>query len=172
MIATQMMIVAMEAGKMKKMLILAGFIIFCLVLFFIYTSKRCNYERLIEKSIPYSAKVLESYDTHGGFHGDGESYIVYQFNNEQFKKFFTNITKDNDWKKLPLSDDIKKVSHWFSDGEKQRKYEIPIEISNGLYFIRDFQHSKKPIWDRYSVNFVIAIVDSSQKRLYICQVDS
>lgn len=156
---------------MKKVIIILILLILILIYYF-YKPEWRNSGNLIGKRIPYSSKILESYDTHGGFHGDGEYYVVFQLTNEQYKKFLKDVFVDSNWEKMPLSNDIQKISYWFSKGEHARQYELPLDTPNGLYYFRDFQHSKKPIWDRNSVNFVISILDIRNERLFICRVDS
>jgi hypothetical protein len=140
-------------------------------------------EEQIQMKIPRSVEIMETYDTHGGFLGDGEFYIVVQFNKEQMNEFRKNALESGKWKPMPLSYDIQKVSHWFNEGDKPRKYSMPINSNNSLYYFRDFQlensregnHNdqlKKPVWDRSSVNFAVAILDSDNNRLYIVREDS
>ena len=49
-----------------------------------------------------SAKVISKGDDHGGFHGDGERYIEFEFEDDTFEN---TIKEDNTWNALPVKDD-------------------------------------------------------------------
>lgn len=59
------------------------------------------YSSQIEIQIPLFAKMEEK-DTHGGFHGDGESFVKVYISNKQAEKFVNKINEYNHWKKLPM----------------------------------------------------------------------
>jgi len=43
---------------------------------------------------------------------------------------------------MPLSNDIQKISYWFTKGDKERKYEMPLAQKNALYYFHDFQQQR------------------------------
>ena len=51
--------------------------------------------------IPKDIKI-EYEDTHGGFHGDGETVAVVEFNNSIGEDIQSEMLNNEDWNKLPL----------------------------------------------------------------------
>ena len=48
--------------------------------------------------------MIENVDTHGGFHGDGQSLAVWKFDDNSALE---QILTDSDWKELPMTDNLK-----------------------------------------------------------------
>ena len=55
--------------------------------------------------IPKDIKI-EYEDTHGGFHGDGETVAVVEFNNSIGEDIQSEMLNNEDWNKLPLSENL------------------------------------------------------------------
>jgi len=124
--------------------------------------------------VPQDVQILEAFDTHGGFHGDGEFYLVLQFNKRQISKFVDEVSKNNKWQKLPVSDLHNSIGRNFRGWEK-RRYEVPSKAKNGYYYFHDFQrdwYPNDPNAGKYSVNYVIAILDLDSNRLFVFQIDT
>ena len=47
--------------------------------------------------------MIENIDTHGGFHGDGQSLTVWKFDDNSILE---QILTDPDWKELPMTDNL------------------------------------------------------------------
>ncbi len=47
--------------------------------------------------------IVENVDTHGGFHGDGESLKVWKFDDNSMLE---QIQVDSEWKELPLTENL------------------------------------------------------------------
>lgn len=136
-----------------------------------------------------SASLSKEVDTHSGFHGDGISFYVLEFENEDF---LNEIMKDSRWNKLPLSEnltailygnaydttkaDVKVVGPYVTGGENDQPL-FPV-VENGYYYFEDRQdESGNPqddskVLDRESMNFTIAIYDLDSRILYFCEYDS
>ncbi|MBO5328889.1 MAG: hypothetical protein J6B04_06925 [Clostridia bacterium] len=123
-------------------------------------------------------------DDHGGFHGDGETYAKITFSDESF---YNAIQNNAEWARLPLTQILTVVVYggtlpngdsWESFiKDEDDKLLIP-SISDGYYFFKDRHIESKsekedsPIFDRYSMNFTLAIYDSQSKVLYFYEIDT
>lgn len=137
--------------------------------------------KLVNTSIPKDAAVLRSSDTHGGFHGDGEYFVVFQFTESQCMEF-GKLSENGGWIDLPVLHDLSK----FIFGEKKglEQYEghgenkIPKITRHGKYyfydkFIKDNpQYNGISIFDRPASNFIFALLDFDNKKLYVMKYDS
>lgn len=126
-----------------------------------------------------AGEVLSETDSHGGFHGDGERYMEFQFDGNAFEEV---IQKDNTWHTLPVKEDtVQAVFYGLEkDGVFYGPYieaELP-DVEEGYYFIYD-RHSEctepfdsAEILERASLNFTAAIYDAKEDRLYYVEVDT
>lgn len=150
-------------------------IIFLLILVFLFTGCANNEIKYISKRLNInldSCKIIESEDSHGGFHGDGQ----------YFAKISCTEIDINDWKELPLSEELQKTvgMHWCDDNgcnDIYEKYNIP-KIKNGYYYFYD-RHSESTnpkddtdLNNRNSYNFTEAIYDSDNKIIYFYEADT
>ena len=130
------------------------------------------YSSLIEIPIPIFVKMEEK-DTHGGFHGDGETLVKVFFSDKQAEKFIRKIDKNIHWDKLPMKDILQTcINNNITD-----EISVPI-IENGYWFFLD-RHSKatdkynyNDMFDRASSNYSIAIFDIDSNVLYIYSLDT
>ena len=150
-------------------------IIFLLILVFLFSGCFSTEIKYISKRLNInldSCKIIESKDTHGGFLGDGKYFA---------KVSCTNVDINN-WKKLPLSEELQKIVDMkWCDGKGchdiYEKYNIP-KIMNGYYYFYDRNsESTNPKDDtdlnnRNSYNFTVAIYDSDNKIIYFYEVDT
>jgi hypothetical protein len=126
-----------------------------------------------------SAKEISSEDSHGGFHGDGERYLIFTFEDDSFEN---TIKKDNTWHKLPVTDDaVTALLYGLETPEMTYgpyiNQDIP-EVSNGYYFFYD-RHSDSvnpfdtsDVLARSSFNFTAAIYDADTDTLYYIELDT
>lgn len=56
--------------------------------------------------LPSNAQIIKSCDDHGGFHGDGEYYVVFNTSKEEIDKYFQTNPWDSQWQKQPVPKDI------------------------------------------------------------------
>lgn len=123
-------------------------------------------------------RANEYIETHGGFLGDGDTFIEIQFQNEDFEK---RIRESEGWRELPLTENLKIIIYGISDEERdwgpRVAGEIP-EIRNGYYYFED-RHSESmdkyddsEIFDRSSYNYTIAVYDADKMILYYCEEDT
>lgn len=142
--------------------------------------------KLVNLSIPKDVKVLNSSDTHGGLLGDGEYFAVFQFTEIQYAEFFNGLSQNGMWIDLPLSPVLNK----FIFGERKvngdsieiyeghGKNKIPKNIRHGKYYFRDKfienypQYNGTNFFERPASNFIFALLDTDDKKLYIMKYDS
>lgn len=117
--------------------------------------------------------VINATDNHGGFLGDGTTYVEIAYYDEAVAE---NIAKNGRWNPLPVSDDIYKVIYT-DHFEAIRNYGIP-KIKNGYYFFYDRSdeatdpYDETKFYDRYSYNFTVALYDNDTNRLYYIEADT
>lgn len=166
---------------MKKMVLL-------LAAFLLLGAVGCgseNYERTIheELGINVSDGIKEIYaDTHGGFRGDGNTYVVLQFLDDDVRK---QIEEDPQWKEFPLDETVRALLYGTEDSghvqgpyfkDRDGKAVVP-EIENGYYRLIDRQEEtikaeEEDILSRYSMNLTIGIYDIDADKLYFCKIDT
>ena len=133
-----------------------------------------------------SSTILQSMDSHGGFHGDGDTYIKMAFPDDESKVLVEGIENNKGWKKLPLTDNLyiavygeKSESGMFGPLVKDENGDRYFPwISNGYYFFLD-RHSESTdekddteLFNRMSFNFTIAIYDIDNNTLHYYKLDT
>lgn len=151
-----------------------------IMLLTIFTLTGCiNQKKEISKTIELNlnkCNIEKSIDNHGGFLGDGDSFVKIKC--EEVDK---NELEKN-WKKLPLSNNIKEVLEMEQCDDNEcknvfKRYEIP-EIENGYYYFLDRHTDSKDKKDdtnlnnRSSYNFSIALYNSNEKIIYFYELDT
>lgn len=123
-----------------------------------------------------NCKIEESYDTHGGFLGDGDYFAKLNC-----RDYLDTEIKIN-WKKLPLSNELKQIMDMKQCDENDcysvyEKYHIT-DIPDGYYYFLD-RHSEsinknndQELNNRASYNFTLGIYDSVNKILYFYELDT
>lgn len=157
-----------------------------IILIYIFGGSILNYFSLKNKikiSLPKDSVILVKYDSHGGPHGDGEYYSEIQLSEKGLQKFLKNSNKTGKWFSYPLPEDIQKLmygSQYETESYKigTKSINIPRNIKNGIYYIRDRFAERYPnekdtnILSRHSYNVTISILDIDTKKLYIYELDT
>lgn len=125
-----------------------------------------------------SGDEISASDSHGGFHGDGTTYIVLNFSDN---KVLEQIEANTQWKKFPLDETVKalvygisneagSIGPFLNDGNGGPL--VP-EIRNGYYLLID-RHTDKgtDILSRGSFNFTLGLYDTDTDTLYYCEFDT
>ena len=132
-----------------------------------------------------SADISDSWDSHGGFHGDGTSFYRLDFPDDSI---VNDIKESTDWSQLPLTDNLtalvygKEIDNcdYAPSITKTNDGEHPLfpPIENGYYCFID-RHSESTdkkddtdVLNRYSKNFTIAIYDTDNNVLYYGSCDT
>lgn len=127
--------------------------------------------------------VVSDIDTHGGVFGEGVKLMAIDFTGVSIN---TKVKNNENWKELPLPEEINTIVYGVSDKETFSEPLIPYDevgitipkIERGYYYFKD-RHSEstdpynyKEILERASYNFTIAIYDADTDTLYICEMDT
>ena len=137
-----------------------------------YNDYRSKISKALGIDIP-SGAPMKSVDTHGGFNGDGATWVSVGFTSD--KNPTEQIKNNHYWKPLPL-DEVAYVlaldlNIQLDDGEAT----LMPEVENGYYIVID-RHSEKnendDILGRASYNFTMAIYDTDANILYYCEFDT
>ncbi len=137
-----------------------------------YNDYRNKISKALGIDIP-SGAPMKSVDTHGGFNGDGATWVSVGFTSD--KNPTEQIKNNHDWKPLPLDEVADVLAHdlkiQLDDGEAT----LMPEVENGYYIVID-RHSEKnendDILGRTSYNFTMAIYDTDANILYYCEFDT
>lgn len=137
-----------------------------------YNDYRNKISKALGIDIP-SGAPMKRVDTHGGFNGDGATWVSVGFTSD--KNPTEQIKNNHDWKPLPLDEVADVLAHdlkiQLDDGEAT----LMPEVENGYYIVID-RHSQKnendDILGRTSYNFTIAIYDTDANILYYCEFDT
>ena len=130
--------------------------------------------------IPGSMKI-DYEDTHGGFHGDGETFATIEFNKSIAENIREDIADHMSWNSLPLSEnhDIlvyggtkEGITYTYNYAEL---LSMP-RIENGYWFYEDRQPESTLFWEEedlipFPYNFTIAIYDLDTDTLYYLESD-
>lgn len=138
-----------------------------------------NAKEIVSESLNIDVSVAREItftDSHGGFHGDGTTYIVLKF---QDGRILEELKKDRQWKPFPPDADatVTALAYGISDnssaiGPFTGDIELP-EIRSGYYRLIDRQsENDTDILERDSFNYTLAIYDADTKTLYFCEVDT
>ena len=144
-------------------------VIFVLVL--AVTAEIANYSKYgkaLQIDIPKRHAELHE-DTHGGFHGDGYTWEMYQLTDKEVAKLDETVNTNDNWK--PINDEVYSLFHfntvyndqftktydgWYCLYNKQtRSYAMPSELTG------------KP-----SYNFIIGLYIKNERQLWIYEEDT
>lgn len=121
--------------------------------------------------------LLTMEDSHGGFYGDGDTFIVFQT---------PGFQPGEDWKEFPLPENLAIALWGGMAGEMQwgslltddRGEPLMPAVENGYYWFRD-RHSKSTeetdpsaLLDRSSFNFTLAVYDGDSEMVYYFKKDT
>lgn len=111
--------------------------------------------------------MVSSYDTHGGWLGDGTSFFAIQFENGAVLE---EIKISLEWSEFPLDATVQALVSMLNDNEG---HPIVPEIQNGYYLLIDRQNdATEDILHRYSFNFTLGLYDTDTNTLYFCKLDT
>ena len=137
-------------------------------------------EKALQIDLP-KGTVLTNSDTHSGFHGDGTTFFVIQFDNDALE----DSLKNANWKTFPANETTQAILYGLkSDQTQLGPYltdsdgnSLVPEVKNGYYWLCDRQTEEgkatgADLLHRSSFNFSIAVYDSDQNILYYGEVDT
>ena len=121
--------------------------------------------------LPAAEQVITR-ESHGGFHGDGATWIELSYTSETEDQAAERM-KAGGWRPLPATENLQRVMA----GELSDEWSFP-EIANGLWYFYDrHSESKDPaddaeLFNRFSYNFTFAVFDADRDRLYYLEFDT
>ena len=136
-------------------------------------------------------EITDWYDNHGGFHGDGETYLEVHFADDTFAQ---RLAGRDDWHALPLDPDVEQFiyryggTYWNSTWVEEHGEWIPKPakvpaVEHGFWCLVDRQpesyrservREDEPfgINNRYSYNLTIGLYDADHRILYVMALDT
>ncbi|MFI3171512.1 MAG: hypothetical protein R3Y58_03940 [Eubacteriales bacterium] len=118
-------------------------------------------------------------DTHGGFHGDGYTFMVIEFEDDISEQ----IDEKARWLELPLDEvtnmlvygyeDEERCVYPYTTGENSDETLIP-DIEEGYYYFAERVSTEDDEWmfGKIFKNFVVTIYDKQEQKLYYYEFDS
>ncbi len=111
-------------------------------------------------------------NTHGGFHGDGETLIRFSFEESQAQDLEEQMASGSQWNALPLPQAAKSALAYVD-------WPIP-EAREGYWFFLDKQTGEyaqdnvlsSDYLSRHSQNWVMAMYDGERRVLYFVELDT
>ena len=130
--------------------------------------------RELELELP-TAQTTDTYDDHGGFHGDGLTLIELSFPDDSF-----GARIQTTWHSLPLSGNLNTFVYGSPGREPITQDGVNCfpPVQNGYYYFEDRHsqstdpHSDSELLQRHSFNVTITIYDADTRTLYYCKFDT
>lgn len=127
--------------------------------------------------------IIDYEDTHGGFHGDGETTAIIQFDKSIAENVRSEIEKNMDWNSLPLRENhdilmyggVKEGVHYSYNFAEILN--MP-RIENGYWFYEDrrpesgLSREDRNLFPKNSFSFTIGIYDLDTDTLYYLEDDT
>ena len=136
------------------------------------------WQRRVSESLQIDASegiVVNSYDDHSGFHGDGTSYVVLSFENEELEQ---GISAPGGWNHLPLTENLETLIYGTRTDTEAIGPFIGITMSKaekGYWYFYDRQGETTDdsnVLNRGSFNYTFALYDAEKDLLYYCEYDT
>ena len=122
-----------------------------------------------------NAAVLTAGESHGGFHGDGETMAKLILSEAAAANIEMNAASQPGWHDLPMPEELQQACALFTD-ENGSAF-VP-DISGGMYYFFD-RHSRSmdpydpaSLHGRASYNFTLAVYDAEANMLYFMELDT
>ena len=116
------------------------------------------------------AGVGKAIDTHGGFHGDGETVIGLALK----EGAETSVAENERFRPLPLNAAELETVMYGGKGygyKLAEKHGIPLP-ENGYYYFKNRQDGGESLLTAYSFNFTYAVFDSDSNTLWYYEIDT
>lgn len=130
------------------------------------------------------AEYATQIDTHGGFHGDGNTIVTLPVPSDSV---LSQIQSNTNWHSLPFTENLTAIVYGIQTDnasigpyitvDDTRNPAVP-EITNGYYFFLDRHsqstdpHDDTNVLSRASFNLTIAIYDCDTETLYYLEFDT
>lgn len=168
---------------MKKISVIAILLVFILLSGCSNSNKSAEISSTLGIDIS-SVNVATKIDNHGGFHGDGTSLYIFNFEDDSIEQ---EIAQNELWHEFPLCDEMTKLLYGLTDTSGSYGPYITFDdlgtpavpsVENGYWFFLD-RHSESVdkydptnIFARASFNLTLAIYDADSDTLYYIEFDT
>lgn len=126
-----------------------------------YTGIYVPYHMVLETvAFPENAVLLESEDTHGGFHGDGMTILVVEIPASDEESFLAQL-RDKGFSSLPADETAQNF-------QCLDEMSAPLQAENGLYRF----YNDSPEYANYISNFTFELYDSDANLYYYVEEDT
>ena len=118
-------------------------------------------------------RIISSYDTHGGFHGDGTTYYCVGYQDDHN---VAAIEANPAWHPLPMSDNVTNAVYSLMVAENGSPM-FPVIMSGYYYFEDRHSQSTDPLsdadlLDRHSYNFTVALYCTNTNVVHYAAIDT
>lgn len=119
--------------------------------------------------------LLQGYDDHSGFHGDGTMFAALEFSDDRMEYV---ISSPGGWNALPLPENLHTLVYGKHSSEAAIGPYIGItmpKVERGYWYFYDRQGMTQDdamVLKRGSYNYTIAIYDADNDVLYYCEYDT
>lgn len=149
--------------------------IICTIVIFVFSLIGCGDKDTVAYNLKLnvsSGEVVESFDMHGGFNGDGATFAKIKFSDDSA---LAQIENNNVWTQLPSDETVQALLYGDYSGfvcDENGNSLIP-EIKNGYSMLIDKQDdSLTNMLERASLNFVLGVYDTDTNTLYYYELDT
>lgn len=179
----------MKKSKIIGFAVILALGLFAAYLWPIYHNPLTKIEKLLGVDM-HQGSITTDIDNHGGFHGDGITYMEIHFSEDQC---LADILENSAWKKLPLTSNLERlvttITSFAKDEVTRQSLNIsnlytaegtatPLTITNGYYYFIDRYpdanntNNDFALWNRYAQNCTLAIYDADTNILYYLALDT
>ena len=119
--------------------------------------------------------IVQATDTHGGFHGDGETAVKFVLRNAAAANLEQMSVNKAGWHDLPMPDEIQKLCSLFTDDNGNP---LISSVPEGIYYFYDRHNQSTDPYDyqsvhgRASYNFTLIIYNKRAQMLYYLELDT
>ena len=119
--------------------------------------------------------IVQATDTHGGFHGDGETAVKFVLRNAAAANLEQMTANKAGWHDLPMPDEVQKLCNLFIDDKGNP---LISSVPEGLYYFYDRHDQSTEPYDyrdvhgRASYNFTLIIYNKRAQMLYYLELDT
>ena len=169
---------AARSPHIKAYVRIAGALVILIGCFLRVGGEDDYWQRHISESLRINASegiVVESYDDHSGFQGDGTSYAVLSFEDEKMEQ---GIVAPGGWHQLPLTENLETLIYGTRTETSATGPFIGItmpRVDNGYWYFYDRQGETEAdslVLTRSSYNYTFALYDTENDLLYYCEYDT
>jgi len=125
-------------------------------------------------------EIMDVWDTHGGFHGDGFSVVTLQ---DPEGCIYAEILGSGQWRSFPLSGSVMTLLYGMAEeGPHEGRTSgdaLPIpRVTNGCWYFRDRHYectdpgNDSMLFARASINCTVAVYDMDTGTLYYMEYDT